>query len=613
METADILLNGVGAFVYEDKILLYCKAADPKRKTFHVTVSQDGLHYYFFDDTAIVTTRSGRLEDIQRCADFRIVSIESGYVALYTKKTPTTTHLCSALSHDAIHWEKIGRIASLAEPSVIVSNFTYNGQYVLYTGGTSLRAGFSPDLKKWKVTKNPIITSKGSIVVGWAEAQEDGILLVYVERNTEGGTTYHSLNAHLFSRNDPVKPLWNSPRVVWSQPEEWKNRKLRPVGIVKHNELFIAYWQDDSGAIIALTHPIASFQKGAKTSSFNSIVSKWQHNPVLSPVGDHAWESQAVFNAAALYDEGKVHLVYRAVGDSGVSVLGYAASNDGLHFDIRHPEPVFYPMRPFDSKNTTGRWLVHSKRIISGGISGGCEDPRMTRIGDRIYLIYVAFDGWSPQRLALTSIAANDFFKREWNWDMPKLISPPGVVNKSGCILPEKIQGKYMIFHRVYPNILIDFVDNLDFDDNTWLKGEYAIPPRSNCWDSRKVGFGPPPLKTDAGWLAIYHAVDDRDDSRYKIGAMLLDTNDPTKVIARSTTPIIEPTEHYENGGLKYGVVYPCGSVIMNNQLIVYYGGSDTVVCAATAPLPVFLDALKNEASSQLQPVSLVHRPSLSN
>ena len=90
------------------------------------------------------------------------------------------------------------------------------------------------------------------------------------------------------------------------------------------------------------------------------------------------------------------------------------------------------------------------------------------------------------------------------------LISPPHIIDKNACILPEKINGKYVIFHRVFPNILIDFVDDLDFDGKTrWLAGQYEIPVRalSSDWDSRKVGCGPPPLKTKDGWLLIYQAV----------------------------------------------------------------------------------------------------------
>jgi len=233
--------------------------------------------------------------------------------------------------------------------------------------------------------------------------------------------------------------------------------------------------------------------------------------------------------------------------------------------------------------------------VSGGGGMGGCEDPRLTRIGDQIYMTYVAYDGHSHPRVALSSIHIDDFLDRKWNWKKPVLISPPYIVDKNACILPEKINGKYVIFHRIFPNILIDFVDNLDFDGETrWLEGQFKIPTRalSSDWDNLKVGCGPPPIKTKEGWLLIYQAVSTLDESHYKIGAMLLDLKNPTKVLARTRSPILEPVAPYENEGWKTGVVYPCGAAVINGRLFVYYGGADTVVCVASVKLEPFLEQL---------------------
>jgi hypothetical protein len=123
-----------------------------------------------------------------------------------------------------------------------------------------------------------------------------------------------------------------------------------------------------------------------------------------------------------------------------------------------------------------------------------------------------------------------------------------------------------------------------------------------------KVGCGPPPLKTKDGWLLIYQAVGACDESRYKIGAMLLDLKDPTKVLARTRSPILEPVAVYENEGFKAGVVYPCGAVIINDRLFVYYGGADTVVCVATAKLNNFLEQLVAN-HKEAKPVSIPVSP----
>ena len=334
------------------------------------------------------------------------------------------------------------------------------------------------------------------------------------------------------------------------------------------------------------------------------VLERYAGNPILEPKPGLGWESKAVFNPAAIYEGGKVHIVYRAIGDSDESVLGYACSSDGLHIDERLTYPIYRTEGAYggcsllslsaDDHHVT--YLVAEigeeekvrevAYISGGGGAGGCEDPRLTRIGDRIYMTYVAYDGYSPPRVALTSILAGDFLARRWRWERPVLISRPGVVNKNACILPEKIGSKYVIFHRVYPDILIDFVDDLNFDGKTrWLRGDFRIKPRADYWDSRKVGAGAPPIKTKAGWLLIYQGIGERDPGRYKVGAMLLDIKNPAKVIYCANEPLLEPVEKYENEGWKAGVVYPCGAAVIGGRLFVYYGGADKVTCVAFADL----------------------------
>jgi predicted GH43/DUF377 family glycosyl hydrolase len=330
---------------------------------------------------------------------------------------------------------------------------------------------------------------------------------------------------------------------------------------------------------------------------------RFDGNPILEPKPEHWWESKAVFNPGAIYEDGKVHLVYRAIGDSDVSVMGYASSVGGFNIDERLHEPIYVPRESFEGAGLiypvprypqrTYVPMEEENGYVSGGGWGGCEDPRLTRIDDRVFMTYVAFDGYSPPRVALTSIHINDFLAKNWQWKKPVLISPPGVVDKNACILPEKINSKYVIFHRIFPNILIDFVDDLDFDGKTrFLKGEFKIRPRASYWDSRKVGAGAPPLKTKDGWLLIYHSVGERDPGRYKIGAMLLDLKDPTRVLYLSKEPILEPQLWYENEGWKSGVTYPGGAVVIKDRLLVYYGGADRVTCVASVKLGRLLEQL---------------------
>ncbi len=341
-----------------------------------------------------------------------------------------------------------------------------------------------------------------------------------------------------------------------------------------------------------------------------SVLERFAGNPILKPQPKHWWESKAAFNPGAIYEQGKIHIIYRAIGDSDISVFGYASSIDGFHIDERTDKPIYVPRESFEGtglvypiKSDPQVTYVSAEEdeedengadyVSGGGGWGGCEDPRLTRIGDRVFMTYVAFDGYTPPRVALTSIHIDDFLSKHWQWKKPVLISPPGVVDKNACILPEKIKSKYVIFHRIYPDILIDFVDDLDFNGtNNWLKGEFKIQPRVACWDSRKVGAGAPPIKTKDGWLFIYQGVGESDPGRYKIGAMLLDLKDPVKVVARLEKPILEPQASYENEGWKNGVIYPCGAAVIRDRLLIYYGGADKVTCVASAKLDELLGQL---------------------
>jgi beta-1,2-mannobiose phosphorylase / 1,2-beta-oligomannan phosphorylase len=250
------------------------------------------------------------------------------------------------------------------------------------------------------------------------------------------------------------------------------------------------------------------------------------------------------------------------------------------------------PYRDMACKNVSGPKTYNPAYYTSGGGWGGSEDPRTVMINNKVYMIYVAFEGWDSVRMALTSIKLNDFKKGKWNWRKPRMISPPGTVAKNWVIFPEKINGKFAILHGVTPDILIDYVDNLDtLGDGSFIISKSPRGGRKNFWDNRVRGAGPPPVKTDKGWLLLYHAMDINDPNKYKLGAMILDLNDPTKIIYRSPQPILNPDMHYENDG-KPGVIYATGAAIINNDLFVYYGGGDKHVCIAQTPLDELLNWL---------------------
>ncbi len=215
-------------------------------------------------------------------------------------------------------------------------------------------------------------------------------------------------------------------------------------------------------------------------------------------------------------------------------------------------------------------------------------------------MVYTAWNGINPPGVALTSISEKDFINQNWNWAEPIMISPPGEIHKNWTIFPEKINKKYAILHSLSPRILVDYVDNLEFKTGDYIRSFYSPSGRKNHWDNWMRGAGPPPIKTDDGWLVLYHAMDKYDPGRYKIGGMVLDHKDPTKILYRSDAPLLEPDMGYENEGFKSGVVYTCGAVIKKNRLLVYYGGADTVSCVAHTKLNQLLTDFKNQNQTQM-------------
>jgi beta-1,2-mannobiose phosphorylase / 1,2-beta-oligomannan phosphorylase len=339
-----------------------------------------------------------------------------------------------------------------------------------------------------------------------------------------------------------------------------------------------------------------------------------KQNPLISPSIENEWEYGGTFNPAAWHDEnGNAHLIYRAIGIDGVSRLGYAMSENGESFD-RLPYPVFFMESPrllnrnAEKSSKTGsksnclldELATEDKRYDpvmypSGGSWGGCEDPRMVLIDDRFYVTFSAFDGWDFIRIALTTISKEDFLANRWKWSKPILISPENQINKNWVIFPEKIKGKFAILHSISPEIQVDYIDSLTdiVRGVKKIKSVFGAKKEREEWDTWPRGVGAPPIRTKAGWLVLYHATDKTESHKYKLGAMILDIDNPQIVLMRSSQPILTPDEWYENDG-KPGVVYVCGAVIQDDVLYIYYGGGDKHVCVAHMSVDKLLGWLEN-------------------
>lgn len=312
------------------------------------------------------------------------------------------------------------------------------------------------------------------------------------------------------------------------------------------------------------------------------VLERHKKNPILLPNDSNWWESKAVFNCAVLRDDNRIHMLYRAVGEyeKYISRIGYASSSDGFCF-TRRREIALAPLEEYEKY--------------------GIEDPRLVKIDQEIYLSYVVLSTYVSQRpSASTALATTNDFS---NYTRLGIITSKGSDNKDVVLFPENVNQqlsdgtgnlKYLFLHRPStwvgskygvhrPSIWIGEGASLtNFEKHTLL-----IKPEQQ-WEMLKVGAGPPPIKTKEGWLLIYHGVD--RDHVYAAGAALLDLNDPTKVIARTKKPVLEPNEPYEKNGDVNNVVFPTAAYVMDEKLFVYYGAADKVCCLATIDLENFLD-----------------------
>lgn len=283
--------------------------------------------------------------------------------------------------------------------------------------------------------------------------------------------------------------------------------------------------------------------------------------PIMRPRKNIAWEHGAVFNCAVVYESGIYHMYYRATVPPNRSVIGYASSRDGVHFD-RRPEPLLIRETPEESV--------------------GVEDPRVTKIGDTYYMHYTAWNEKEVQVGLATSANLLD-------WKKQGISVPYSFMghNKDVVLFPRLYNGRFCMIHRPEPDMCLAYSRDLfHWEDNKFLMG-----PIANGWEDMKVGAGAQPIETPVGWLCITHSVD--ANRHYRLAVVVLDLDDPSRIIYRQEEPILEPELDWELHGDVPNVVFTCGAVLQGNELLVYYGGADTVIGLARADVGDFLRALK--------------------
>ncbi|OGH69698.1 MAG: hypothetical protein A2754_01845 [Candidatus Magasanikbacteria bacterium RIFCSPHIGHO2_01_FULL_47_8] len=327
---------------------------------------------------------------------------------------------------------------------------------------------------------------------------------------------------------------------------------------------------------------------------------------ILKPT-DLEFENHAVLNPAAWQEGDTVHLYYRALDKDHKSSIGYARLHGPLDVQERWERPMMN--REFDYE------------------SQGVEDPRITKLDDKLYMTYVAHDG----KNAVTAYAVSTDFK---TFAKRGIITPriqyrelddilqegeahlkdlyfffksyyedrAGddvlIWEKDTFLFPKKIGGKYALIHRVLPEIQIAFFD--DFEQlktrQYWEKylrelPDYVILENKHWFESRSIGGGCVPIETERGWVLIFHAVEERNAGRvYHAAAALLDLENPLKVLGRLHEPLFSPTEEWEVNGPVSNVVFPTATSIFGDKLYIYYGAADHYIAAAEVNINELVD-----------------------
>jgi len=300
------------------------------------------------------------------------------------------------------------------------------------------------------------------------------------------------------------------------------------------------------------------------------IFKRQPHNPILMPDPTSGWECYNVFNPGVVYHNGLFHMYYRAQGLDWISRIGYAVSADGLHWN-RLREPVLAPRDASDDR--------------------GVEDARVVEIEGVFYMTYTAY---SSQYLGSgtpthSGGGIQPMIARSENLISWERIGPMvrGEDNKDHVLFPRKIGGRYAALHRRWPNVCIAYSDDL----RTWQEGDMAPiygPRPENDWDSLSVGSNGPPIETEYGWLCINHAYN--HERIYRMGAVLLDLEDPSRVIRRPEKPIFWPEQLWELRGDVPNVVFSCANPVVDGTVYLFYGGGDHVIGLATCRLAELVD-----------------------
>jgi len=295
---------------------------------------------------------------------------------------------------------------------------------------------------------------------------------------------------------------------------------------------------------------------------------RYPGNPILIPKEGNQWEEKGTFNASVAKLGSAFHIVYRAVSSQNVSVVGHATGDDFINFS--NHGILIEPDSEFDKF--------------------GCEDPRVTKLGDFYYIFYTGLSNkpLTPDGIKLCLAKTRDFKTLE-KYPVTTFNS------KAMSLFPEKINGKYVAILTVSTDrppipakIALAFFEKEEdiYSEEYWNRwfdrqDEFTLPLLRDPSD--QVELGAAPVKTDVGWVVIYSYIKNyfSENKVFGVEAALLDLNTPLKIIGRSQQSILTPEKDYELFGEVPNIVFPSGSLLDDGKLWIYYGAADSVVCLA--------------------------------
>jgi predicted GH43/DUF377 family glycosyl hydrolase len=296
-------------------------------------------------------------------------------------------------------------------------------------------------------------------------------------------------------------------------------------------------------------------------------------NPILT-AGDWPYPVNAVFNPAAAVVDGHTVVLARVEDRRGISHLAVARSANGVDGWAIDSEPLLSP----DPESAGEQW--------------GFEDPRVVRV-DELGRFVITCTAYGPAGPAVFLATTDDFTSVERHG----IVRQPE--DKNAALLPSRIDGRWLLLHRPktqFGGARGEIVLSRSPDLISWSAPEQVLQPREGAWwDSLRIGLGPPPLRTEYGWLLVYHGVKETVSGEiYRVGLALLDLDEPTRVLRRLPDWVLAPLAPYERSGDVPNVIFPCGLLDdpASGTLRLYYGAADSSICLATARLDELLDAV---------------------